>query len=208
MFLRGPGWCQNPLLVHTRGMSSSKDLTPGHGAKSVRDVVNAQSQSIGSPHVCSDSQENFQNSILTAGSQRAHSFRLTKRWFFPYLCGIQETGSGRPLEPSYADPANSSLWTVSPIFFQKLHCSDVSVPCGPSSSLFLGISLAQCKRFCWGIEVAAVQHHRGTDCQALLLTPWLWVLPMLRTIPSPKGMSIVWFVWPGLGSELQRAWKT
>lgn len=149
---------------------------------------------------------NIPASLLVPKSTQLQT-HLTKRWFFPYLGGIQATGSDRPLGPSYADPPDLSLWTVSLIFFQKPHCSDVSVPCGSSSSLLLGIPLAQFKRFCWGIEVAVVQNHRGIDCQALLLAPRLWVLPMLRAIPSPKGMSILWFDVTGLGLRASKSLK-
>lgn len=142
---------------------------------------------------------NIPASLLVPKSTQLQT-HLTKRWFFPYLGGIQATGSDRPLGPSYADPANLSLWTVSLIFFQKPHCSDVSVPCGSSSSFLLGIPLAQCKRFCWGIEVAAVQNHRGID--STVVSP-----SHAEGHPVTRGMSILWFDVTGLGLRASKSLK-
>lgn len=61
---------------------------------------------------------NIPASLLVPKSTQLQT-HLTKRWFFPYLGGIQATGSDRPLGPSYADPANLSLWTVSLIFLPE-----------------------------------------------------------------------------------------
>jgi len=46
MFLKDTRWHQNPLLVHSRGTSFSKDLTCDQGTKSVSSAVNVQGKSI------------------------------------------------------------------------------------------------------------------------------------------------------------------
>lgn len=149
---------------------------------------------------------NIPASLLVPKSTQLQT-HLTKRWFFPYLGGIQATGLDRPLGPSYADPANLSLWTVSLIFF-------------PEASLF------RCERPLWLQQQLSAWHptcpvqevllrDRGS-CGAKSQRNRLSGTATCSTVVSPshaeghpvtRGMSILWFDVTGLGLRASKSLK-
>ena len=110
--------------------------------------------------VCSDCQEDSQPvpappmapEVHTAWEMWPPNLPL-KRWFFPYFGGNLGNWLGRVFGASRADPANSSLWTLSPPHCQETYCSDISIS-SPAGTFHLGSSLAQHRRFCCGREAA------------------------------------------------------
>lgn len=202
MFLKDTGWCQNPLLIHfRRDTSSSKDLTPDQGIKSV-----SRADQFILWLICSNCQEDSQSVPAPASVHRDATTQLTlTSWFFPCFGGECRQLVG-------TDLCSLTCWSCKRIpldLCQETYWSDTCSR-APAGTFCFGTSLLWA-RGSW------VQCTGGMHRQALLPPP---TAPSCSSQPKPwraqeqeqsllhgAGTSAVWWDVTRLRLKASKSWK-